>query len=129
MVPAFETTEMGIEGWTMVAARFLFIYGITIPFDTRDLSADMKSNVPTIPHRVGTKKALASATLSLLLSMFLAFWFSTPDYMAHCAASVLALAIVMSWKADRPYLYYLLGLDGCILLHSCFIVGFKHLLS
>lgn len=129
MVPAYQTLDMDLKGWTMLAARFLFIYGITIPFDARDLSADMKSKISTIPYMIGGKKALLSAVVALVIGMGLTILMETPDWEAHSLASLVAIGLVLSWKANRSYFYYLLGLDGCILLHSCLIVGFKHLLT
>lgn len=47
---------------TVLLARVLYIAGITIPFDVRDLSID-SINMKTIPQQIGEKRALKRAVI------------------------------------------------------------------
>ena len=47
---------------TVLLARVLYIAGITIPFDVRDLSID-SINMKTVPQQIGEKRALQRAVI------------------------------------------------------------------
>ncbi len=68
--------EKGLNGqlstWIMTAERMFFIFGITIPFDIRDLEVDAFTGVKTLPRQLGVAPAKRLAYLSLTLAGLLA---------------------------------------------------------
>ena len=55
----------------MLAERFLFVFAITIPFDIRDMKADARQGLKTIPLLIGKTSALIVANIVLLFFVLL----------------------------------------------------------
>lgn len=125
VVPAGENLGFTYEKLGMVLARFCLVYAITIPFDLRDVLADTQTSTTTIPLRIGSRKAIITAFVALIIGVMIAGLWSIPDMAAHIAASLAAFACLVAWHQQRPYYFYLLLLDGCILLYALCIVVFK----
>lgn len=103
--------------WLFVL-RFLFIYAITIPFDLRDRVADRDKNIRTVPSQIGNRLALVSAVVALLIALVIDVFFNENGHWPMLAGSVLALVLILWWKRQRSWAYYLVGLDGTILISA-----------
>lgn len=118
-------------GWTLpalesltlfLAARFLFIVAITLPFDLRDQEADRREGILTLPMRLGwpATRRIALAALGMSLAATLAFsmplsssgtalW---PILAMHGAAGLL----ILKTHGERSALYYGFWLDGVLVI-------------
>lgn len=110
-------------------AHYLFIFGITLPFDIKDLKIDAQHQVKTIPAIIGIQKSYNLSFLSLLLSSILYVVmqqltteqdFSWP----LCIAMLLSSwSIYLSRKKADNYLYFGL-IDGMLIIQSLLVIGF-----
>lgn len=107
-------------------SRFLFVLGITLPFDIRDIESDRVYHLETIPMAIGVGPSILLARLCLITSLALLLPptllgdpFEMQSWMLY---ALLPLYLGTIWlvsfsrKTSNPYLY--LGLlDGTMLGH------------
>ncbi len=117
ILPLFNTEN----SWQLIQTNiflffglFLFVLGITIPFDIRDLKWDNK-NLKTIPQVFGLKKSKILSVVSLLLS-FLFFYLhvALPSLFSIAFGITVLIAIVFSlWSTtNRNKWYFGFWLEG-----------------
>ena len=100
------------SAWIYILGSFLYIIGITIPFDIRDVELDKRTK-KTIPQLVGSQTACLVATIILVLVGFL-FLFLAHNFMFfHCLLS--AFIVSFAYK-NRPDWYYSFILDGLLVI-------------
>jgi 4-hydroxybenzoate polyprenyltransferase len=128
LIPAMQFPEsLSSEQLLLVfAERFTFIFAIAIPFDIRDMQADARAGIKTIPVWLGENKAMAICMLSLLISLLISFiHYPAIDMMIIPAAyfvSVGCTLFAIRSKKLRVQPHYYHGiLDGCIFLHGLLI--------
>lgn len=123
-------SENKIEDWrvfTMIIERFLFVLAITIPFDVRDMLDDSKTELKTIPLKIGEKK---SSTLSLILiSLFLVItiihYVLTKQYfitIAYIISFITTIYFLLNKKIQSLTNYYYGILDGTMLLQGVLVI-------
>jgi 4-hydroxybenzoate polyprenyltransferase len=110
----------------LFAERFTFIFGIAIPFDIRDMEADARSLLNTIPIKFGERNALKISNIVLLLSLSIAtFHYLTVNMLFVLPAyffSIVSTYIFINNKAIKTMTFYYHGiLDGSILFHGMLI--------
>lgn len=98
----------------VLIARVLYISGLTIPFDVRDLNVDL-AKMRTVPMVWGVINSLWCACLLALISG--GVW----AYLGEMPLAIHALitAVLVSPKVYKPYIgewYYSIILDGMLLL-------------
>jgi 4-hydroxybenzoate polyprenyltransferase len=118
----FTIREMSL----IFAERFAFIFAIAIPFDIRDMKADMEAGIKTIPITFGEKNALLVCNLSLLISISVALiHYLTLDMAyiipAYCLSAILVFIFINSKSLKHLPLYYHGLLDGSIILHGILV--------
>lgn len=103
--------------WAL-AARTLFIVGITLPFDLRDLEADREAGVITLPQLLGSRRTCALSCVVVVgaIAMELAQLDNAALRLAWVLSGAAALALILATARRRHELYYGLGLDGTMLL-------------
>ncbi len=106
--------------------RFFFIFAITIPFDIRDMGADSRAGLKTIPLVIGESKALIIANISLLLFLMLCiFHYQNTDLVFILPAfivSAISTFIVANNKRIKMISYYHYGiLDGTLLFQGLLV--------
>lgn len=110
-------------------AHYLFIFGITLPFDIKDLKIDAQHQVKTIPAIIGIQKSYNLSFLSLLLSSILYVVMqqltTEQDFsLPLCIAMLLSSwSIYLSRKKADNYLYFGL-IDGMLIIQSLLVIGF-----
>ena len=111
-------------------AHYLFIFGITLPFDIKDLTIDAQHQVKTIPAIIGIQKSYNLSFLSLLLSTILyvvmqQLTTSAQDFsLPLCIAMLLSSwSIYLSRKKVGNYLYFGL-IDGMLIIQSLLVIVF-----
>ena len=111
----------------MLVERFLFVFAITIPFDIRDMQADSKENLKTIPLLIGKKNALLLSNIVLISFTFLCLlhYSSTKLYWLN-AAFILSAAttfiFINSKKLQAKEFYHYGILDGALLLQGTLVL-------
>jgi 4-hydroxybenzoate polyprenyltransferase len=113
--------------------RFIFVFAITIPFDIRDMKADLLAGLKTIPLWLKEKKSIRLANISILIFALLSafhyysigMFFLIPAYLIS-AITTLSFLNHKSWK-DMEYYHYGI-LDGSLLLQS-FLVFVMYFLN
>jgi 4-hydroxybenzoate polyprenyltransferase len=120
LLPAIETLEnpWGGEVAWMVGARVLFIAGITLPFDIRDMERDARSGIATIPIWLGVEW-----TRRLALLCIAGFGLLSMHQPALVASAVVTALVVLRADEGRGELYYVAGLDGMMLLQWALVAG------
>ncbi|MDR6560041.1 MULTISPECIES: UbiA family prenyltransferase [unclassified Arcicella] len=110
----------------MLIERFLFVFAITIPFDIRDIHADIQSGLTTIPNFIGSKKSLVIANFLmisfLLISCFhysnAPFQFILPAFIISGISTIFFFNI----KSIQNLTFYHYGiLDGTMLLQGILV--------
>lgn len=128
LLPIIES-ENSYDRWhviTMLIERAIFIFAITIPFDIRDMKADEKAGLQTIPIIIGEKKAVLVANVYMLLFIIICFfhYFNTPLAFTLPAFLISALTTFLfinnnSLKKKTHYHYFIL--DGTMLLQGILV--------
>jgi hypothetical protein len=96
--------------------RFLFVFAITIPFDARDIHADQRRGLKTIPLVFGVKTSYSIAIGFLLIASFLCLFQLNAGTIATIIVSLFTMIFILKegWRS-HPFYYYGL-LDGTLLL-------------
>ena len=106
---------------TVLLARVLYIAGITIPFDVRDLNID-SVNMKTMPQQIGTKRSLQRAVIlvggSGVLWAGLLIMGAIPQIVGyslliHAIISIPFVSPILAGR-NRSEFYYSIVLDGLI---------------
>ena len=119
-LPAIETLE---DPWNarvaqMVGARALFIVGITLPFDIRDMDRDARSGIATIPLWLGV-----DWTRRIAVGCIVAFGFVSASQTPLVVSAVVTAGVVFAADRGRGELYYVAGLDGMMALQWVLVAG------
>lgn len=126
------SSALPIFSWEVILlffAHYLFIFGITLPFDIKDLKIDAQHQVKTIPAIIGIQKSYNLSFLSLLLSTILYVVMqqltTEQDFsLPLCIAMLLSSwSIYLSRKKADNYLYFGL-IDGMLIIQSLLVIGF-----
>lgn len=116
----------------MIMERFFFIFTITIPFDVRDMIADRKSGLKTLPLLLGEKKSIRASMVSLLIFFMISFfhyqshgtWFMV---YASGISAITTLIFLMAERLKKLDLYYYGILDGTLLFQGLLVLVFYFL--
>jgi 4-hydroxybenzoate polyprenyltransferase len=111
--------------------RIIFILALAIPFDIRDIEVDKRNNIDTLPTLMGFRRAKLLSVILLILFIVLGCFFYGLDYTfyARLAIGVLAIFLIIKIKRSRTDLYYMVGIDGIMILSYVFLFVFKILFS
>ena len=100
--------------------KFLFILGITIPFDIRDFQIDKTQGIHTLPQAMGIHPAKILAILSICLCLFIVIILLLLDFYSiqigiGLFASYLITIVLLMYVTEKSHDYYFSGLlDGLI---------------
>ena len=112
----------------LFAERFLFIFAITIPFDSKDIEEDKKAGWETLPVLLGinnaTKVSYAALTWMMILSV-LSLLFKPTDLggYAGIVAGLYTIFLLQRKTLKTDPLYYAFYLDGTILLLGLMLIA------
>ena len=113
--------------WFLLAVRFVFIFVLCLAFDIRDMRADRKTAIDTLPNILGKKNTYhlidVLLLLYILIGMIAQFYsLSVPHILSViivAALSRLAIWFAGKYPSDRKYL----GLvDGMMLVQAVLIM-------
>lgn len=134
LLPVIET-EQHFPPWhiaMMLVERFIFVFAITIPFDTRDMEADAAAGLKTIPLLLGEKKAMNIAYITIVVFTFLSVfhysYLKEPFIVIALVISAISTLLFLKWdSAKKLPLYHYAILDGTMLLQGVLVVGSNYL--
>ena len=111
----------------LITERFLFVFAITIPFDIRDMEADHKSGLKTIPLKIGEKNAEILSFLSLILYFIISvLHFGLQKQHLLITATVISFLITFISlrvkKLRKHPIYYYGILDGTMLIQGIVVL-------
>lgn len=114
----------------MALERFLFVFAITIPFDIRDAEDDRRKGVISLAVDLGEQKSkkLAYLLIGLCMLVSIVHYHNFPGKLLAMGLSLLG-ATVLTAKSDpqRNDYFFLLGLDGLMILQSVVFILLGHL--
>lgn len=111
-----------LKAQSLSFALSLFIFGLSLPFDIRDISDDNIAQLKTIPAKMGVKKTILICWLSFLLSSIVFLVCFTHQFISFEIFASLQITIAVSafmvylTKKPKHHLFYGLLLEGCLLL-------------
>jgi len=125
-------SENKIEDWrvtTMIIERFLFVLAITIPFDIRDVEDDSKTELKTIPLKIGKNKSLKLSIVLMTLFLILTiihYTIASQSFLiiAYVISFLTTLFFLISKKIQNLTLYYYGFLDGTMFLQGILVLLF-----
>ncbi|MCC7232255.1 MAG: UbiA family prenyltransferase [Bacteroidia bacterium] len=129
LVPLFEYRLDIAPGPVFLQAisRALFIYGLCIPFEIRDLDKERKWGVRTIPVVYGVRATKMIGILILLLSILFRHilyrngWMEWPVVLALDASFVVAMIWIVWAKTQQSRYYSKFFVDGTMILQLFFV--------
>ncbi len=135
ILPALEAGAevIGADVILSFVERLIFIFAITLPFDTRDLERDRDSGIRTLPMMIGVGKTRWLAVgLMLVFSGLVVVHYGLEISTATipmAAAGLLTAAAL--WPSDEVHgeMYYVGLLDGTMLLQGALVIGYEQLLT
>jgi len=96
-------------------AHLLFIFSITLPFDTRDIHIDKKNTLTTFPHLIGIK---ATKIVSIICLAIFSWIIGNIIFNWYLAVFVLfTAAIILNSSPYKKDHYFTFFLDGTIFLY------------
>jgi len=102
----------------ILLTRLLFIAAVALPFDLPDAQRDRQSGIATLPILFGVDKT-KRITFGLALAAALLGAFNPwPMAGAVVLSSLVALCLILGLHADRGVGYFMVALDGMLLLQA-----------
>ena len=119
VLPGIVAEASGGKIFLLFVIQSLFLLGITIPFDVRDLKID-KPGLKTIPLILGERKAIQLAVALLFLSGLLA-WYFLPNGITFLISSLVASIAVWFATSSRNEYFFSLAIEGMMIVQLILI--------
>lgn len=113
----FSWVEVNSLHWLWWLHQFLWLCGLTIPFDIRDMEVDQINGTPTLPLLVGEQSAKGVALLLLVIAAGVGL------AMGHYHllwVDALAMITVIRSNANRSEIWYAGWVEGLLILQGLF---------
>lgn len=131
VLPFVESTVKfsALEVFVLFVERFFFIIALSIPFDIRDMAADKRSGLKTVPILLNAQKSLNISYFSLATFLIISLfhylnqqnWFIVAAFGISAASTSLFIRL----KYFRNTKWYYEGiLDGTIVLQAILVLAF-----
>lgn len=123
--------EALLPHFTLFLSVFLFVAGITIPFDIRDSNID-DSNLQTIPQIIGVNSSRYLSMICILFSaMFMMIEFPIETNLGASWMLTCMISVLFCWKSspDKPSYYFGFWMEGLSVLPLLFSLIFNYLPS
>ena len=104
--------------WNLILANCLFVFSITVPFDIRDLKYDLPKH-KTLPQVLGVKGSIILACITMVSCQLL--YLNNCLYFLSILGLFACILIIYSHK-PKSTMFYLIVLDGLLILHPAFII-------
>ena len=120
VLPGVESGVSSDEIASLFAVQTLFLFGVTIPFDIRDMAVD-KTELKTIPMLLGEQKAKFLAITILAFNSLFALYL-LPNGLPFLISAILAMIIVWFTNSQRSEYYFALLVEGMMIAQFAFLV-------
>lgn len=135
VVPALlnRTNSFSINTILHFFVRFIFMIGICIPFDIRDLEIDKKENVFTLSQKLGENKTRWIAFgfmllyILLIIAEFSQDMFPMKIFIALTLTAIVNAIIVLMSSSKRSEYFYTALLDGTMILQGIVLIAVYYL--
>lgn len=108
----------------VLIARFLFIAAVALPFDLPDMQRDRLSEIATLPTLLGVQATRQIAIGLAIGAGLLGVYHPWPAGVAVCISSLATLALVSAMRPDRGVIYFMVALDGMLLVQALLLMLF-----
>jgi 4-hydroxybenzoate polyprenyltransferase len=114
----------------MLIERFIFVFAITIPFDTRDMEADKAAKLKTLPLLLGEHVSMTVSYISVIVfgALCIVHYIYVNEMFISIAMLLSAITtfIFLKWDhAKKLPLYHYAILDGTMLLQGFLVLIFS----
>lgn len=124
IVPLAELKNYSITDWFFISSiQFLFVLGLTIPFEVRDLETDLKEGIITFATHFGVKKTINTSILIMLLCfhlqlIYLTVYRNETNYLwiSPFISSFIAVIILFQTNQNKKELWYTGLIDGILII-------------
>ncbi len=120
-----EDYKHTLTGFLLFLKNFMFITVLSIMFDIKDYAADHFSRLRTLVVKLGLRKTIFYILLPLTVAGLGAFVFYAVAHHFHpikiilnVVPFILLLIVIWSLRRRRPVLYYLVVIDGLMLVKA-----------
>lgn len=118
-LPVLEAgSDLGYENTLMLFARFFFIAAVALPFDLPDMQRDKRSGIKTVPLLLGVAKTKQLALLFISVSALCSLLQPGSQAAAIFTSCVCVAALLAALRRDRGVVYFMLALDGMLLIQA-----------
>lgn len=124
IIPSIEAQSLCKTEWFIFLSYLLYIIGITIPFDIRDIDVD-EINKKTIPQLLGVRNAIALSSLLILISgigFYTVVESNVKMEMGIILGTSLSLILTSLTHKKRDELYFSFLLDGLLVFYPIMVV-------
>lgn len=107
--------------------RFTFMLPLCIAFDIRDMETDRENSIYTLPNAIGLQNCYRLMDFFLLVLLGLAIWqYARYPILARLISAlgiiILTKTVLILSRRYRSDIFYLLFIDGMMLIYAAFIV-------
>lgn len=125
-LPAWRPNHaITLELHAHLAARFAFMFAITLPFDFRDRARDLSAHIRTLPQRLGLNGTRVLAVAALAGFLALSTVAAPAMLLTHILTATTTAALIAAMNPERGDLYYALGVDGTMMLQYALLLTFS----
>jgi len=132
IVPFFDQGGLGdIKVIQLFLERFMFVFALTIPFDVRDLLRDKKEALKTLPMSIGICRSLQISRVFLIFFVGISFITDGISYVSltRIICAVIGFVLLDKISLKNKENFYLIGLDGLLILYFLILVSLKYFFS
>ncbi len=108
----------GAQAAAVLSARLLFIAAVALPFDVPDMKRDQQSGIATLPTLIGVRSTRRAAIVLALASACVGAFNPLPFGAAVILSALLTAALLLALRADRGPGYFMVALDGMLLVQA-----------
>lgn len=127
-LPSYFFTPLPIgEVISISIATFLFILGITIPFDIRDIAIDQKFQLKTLPIFLGVSKAKKLSGAALIVSTIIvgtSYGFTNLFY-SWTITCTITIWLISKISVNRSRVFYALAFEGALIQIPLWLLFFR----
>lgn len=119
MLQAGVSVDLSSSG--VLIGRLLFLAAVALPFDVPDMQRDRLSGIATLPTRFGVNATRHIALLLAVAAATVALGHPYPMAWAVLMSCVATFTIIFALQPSRGVLYFMVALDGMLLLQAALL--------
>jgi len=112
-----SSLEIAVDLRMVLFEKFLFILGITIPYDIKDINIDKLDGVTTFANKFGIKVTKIVSVFILIIGFILATFLFPKFILPITFTYAVTIILVSQLNENRCKLWYTFLIDGTIILY------------